>query len=99
MPVFARRRLQSMLDALGVLLSPGKASDLLARLEHKNAKDASAAEVELGLLWSINHVAHLEIDPELAGSTSRPDAFSRDLFVRWPAVIEIIPGLPRFLTS
>jgi hypothetical protein len=89
MPVFARRRLQSMLDALGVLLSPGKASDLLARLEHKNAKDALAAEVELGLLWSINHVAHLEIDPELAGSTSRPDAFSRDLFVRWPAVIEI----------
>ena len=66
MPVFARRRLQSMLDGLAPLLSLVKAKDILKRLEHKNAKDALAAEVELGLLWSINQVAHLEIEPVLA---------------------------------
>jgi hypothetical protein len=89
MPIFARRRLQSMLDALGPLLSQAKAKDLLARLEHKNAKDALAAEVELGLLWSIKQVAHLEVDPKLEGSSSRPDAFSNDLFGQTPAIIEI----------
>ncbi|MGY4296141.1 hypothetical protein ACVWXN_004236 [Bradyrhizobium sp. i1.4.4] len=89
MPVFARRRLQSMLEGLAPLLSPAKANDILSRLEHKNAKDALAAEVELGLLWSISQVAHLEIEPVLVDTPARPDAFSRDLFARKPAVIEI----------
>lgn len=89
MPVFARRRLQKMLDDLGPLLSEVKAKDLLARLEHKQAKDALAAEVELGLLWCIQQVADLEIDPVLKTSKSRPDAFSKNLFGSGPAVIEI----------
>jgi hypothetical protein len=38
MPVFAHRRLQSMLGGLAPLLSPAKANDILSRLEHKNAK-------------------------------------------------------------
>ena len=78
-----------MLDALSPLMPRTKTNDLLARLESKNAKSALAAEVELGLLWAISHVAHLEIEPTLAGSSSRPDAFSRDLFAGRPAVIEI----------
>src|SRR5882724_9496642 len=89
MPVFARRRLQSMLDGLAPLLSFDKAKDILMRLEHKNAKDALAAEVELGLLWSISQIAHLEIEPILVGAPARPDAHSRDLFAGKPAVIEI----------
>jgi hypothetical protein len=90
MPVYARRRLQAMLDDLAPFLSQPKANDLLARLEHKNAKDALAAEVELGLLWSIQQVADLEIDPVLRDSTSRPDAFSEKLFrSAGPALIEI----------
>jgi hypothetical protein len=89
MPVFARRRLQAMLDDLAPVMLRSKASDILARLEHKNAKDALAAEVELGLLWSIQQVADLEIDPMLEDSTSRPDASSRKLFGSGPAVIEI----------
>lgn len=88
MPVFARRRLQAMLDDLAPLLSMKKANDLLARLEHKKAKDALAAEVELALLWCIQQVADLEIDPELE-SSSQPDALSRGLFGSGPAVIEI----------
>lgn len=65
MPVYARRRLQLMLDDLAPFLSEPRANDLLARLEHKNAQDALAAEVELGLLWSIQQVADLRIDPIL----------------------------------
>jgi len=89
MPVYARRRLQAMLDDLAPLLLQPKANDLLARLEHKNVKDALAAEVELGLLWSIQQVADLEIDPVLKNSASRPDALSQKLFGSGPAVIEI----------
>src|SRR3954452_10736024 len=89
MPIFARRRLQSMLEDLGPLMSSAKANDLLARLEHKDAKAALAAEVELGLLWSIGQVAHLRIEPVLEGSSSRPDAFSDNLFAQGSAVIEI----------
>lgn len=89
MPVYARRRLQAMLDDLAPLLTSEKARDLLARLEHKNVKDALAAEVELSLLWSIQQVADLQIDPVLATSSARPDAFTRTLFPRGPALIEI----------
>lgn len=89
MPVYARRRLQAMLNDLAPLLTVQKAADLLARLEHKNAKDALAAEVELSLLWSIQRVADLEIDPVLEGSSARPDAFTRTLFPRGPALVEI----------
>jgi hypothetical protein len=90
MPLYARRRLQAMLDDLAPLLTQPKANDLLARLEHKNARDALAAEVELGLLWSIRQVADLEIDPVLRNSLSRPDALSHKLFGdAGPAVIEI----------
>lgn len=89
MPVYARRRLQAMLNDLAPFLTLEKAADLLARLEHKNAKDALAAEVELSLLWSIQQVADLEIDPVLANSSARPDAFTRTLFPRGPALVEI----------
>ncbi|SFM04134.1 hypothetical protein SAMN03159423_5011 [Bradyrhizobium sp. NFR13] len=89
MPVFARRRLQAMLVDLAALTSKEKCHDLLRRLEHKNAKDALAAEVELSLLWAISKVAHLEIDPELPNTASRPDALSNNIFLNAPAIIEI----------
>ena len=65
MPLFSRRRLQAMLDDLGPYLIAAKASDLLARLEHKRTQDAMAAELELGLLWCMQRVADREIDPIL----------------------------------
>lgn len=89
MPVYARRRLQAVMNDLSPLLTAKKARDILSRVEHKNTKDALAAEVELGLLWAIQHVADLEIDREWAGSSSRPDAFSHSLFKCAPASIEI----------
>lgn len=89
MPVFARRRLQAMLNDLAPHFTAAKAADLLTRLEHRSTKDALAAEVELGLLWCIKQVADIEIEPVLDGSSSRPDAFSRNLFASAPALIEI----------
>jgi hypothetical protein len=87
MPIFARRRLQAMLDDLGPRLTPAKAADLLARLEHRQTDKALAAEIELGLLWAIGQVAHLTVEPQLDGST--PDALSNDLFPSGPTIIEI----------
>jgi len=87
MPIFARRRLQAMLNDLGPRLTDSK--DLLARLEHKDSKPALASEFELGLLWGISQVADLKIAQQLPGRGAKPDAFSKDLFDSGPAVIEI----------
>ena len=89
MPIFARRRLQTMLNDLGPRLTAADASDLLARLEHKDTKSALAAEFELALLWGIARVADLKVYPEFPGTLKRPEALSADLFGSGPAVIEI----------
>lgn len=89
MPIFARRRLQSMINDLANHLSPVKSRSIINRIEHKNTKDSIAAEIELGLLWGVSRVANLTIEPELSTSTARPDAFSDNLFPHAPALIEI----------
>lgn len=89
MSIFARRRLQAMLNDLAPRLSTANAADLLARLEHKLTQSALAAEFELALLWAIASVADLQIAPEFPDSQKRPDALSADLFRSGPAVIEI----------
>lgn len=89
MPLFARRRIQAMLDELGPMLSPKKANDILARLGRPRQPDqVIAAEMELGLLWATKQVAHIEIEPE--NSDGRlPDCHSHDLFGDTPAIVEI----------
>lgn len=89
MPIFARRRLQSMLDELANYMDAGKCTDLLHRLEHKNTNSALAAEAELSMLWAISREAHLVVEPKLPASSRRPDAFSNDLFASASSVIEI----------
>jgi hypothetical protein len=89
MPIFARRRLQAMLNDLGPRMSAADATDLLKRLEHNNTQSALAAEFELALLWGINRSADLQVAPQLPASRKRPDALSADLFHSGPAVIEI----------
>lgn len=64
MPVFARRRLQAMLDDLAPQLSSSKAKDLLRRLEDKKrVEQVLPAEMELGLLWALSKFGPLEIEP------------------------------------
>lgn len=89
MPLFARRRIQAMLDELGPVLSCGKAKDLLARLARPRQPDqVIAAEMELGLLWAIKQVAHIEIEPR-SEDGHLPDCASNDMFGGVPAIIEI----------
>ena len=89
MPIFARRRLHSMLAELSSYTEAGKFNDLLARLENRDTNHALAAEAELSMLWAISRVAHLRIEPKLPGSSHRPDALSNDLFGSSRAVVEV----------
>lgn len=81
MTIFARRRIQSMLDALAPALGPEKGRDLLRRLnDPKQVEQALPAEMELALLWAIQSLGDLEIEPEWWGDSRRPDAIT-DAFV------------------
>lgn len=88
MPVFARRRLQGMVDELWSYLGESKGKDLLASLNSQKAKDVLAAEAELSILWALSQVADLTVEPELPNGR-KPDAFSKNLFASAPAVIEV----------
>ena len=88
MPVFARRRLQRMVDELWPFLEESKLNDLLNRLNSQQAREMLAAEAELSMLWALSKVAHLTVEPELPNGR-KPDAFSKNLFASAPAVIEI----------
>lgn len=89
MPIFARRRLQAMLDELAPLLEGGKGRDLLQRLRRKEPEQVLPAEMELALLWALRQVGPIEIEPEEANGQSRPDAFSDRLIPGDRVAIEI----------
>lgn len=81
MTIFARRRIQSMLDVLAPALGPEKGRDLVRRLnDSKQVEQALPAEMELALLWAIQSLGDLEIEPEWWGDSRRPDAIT-DAFV------------------
>lgn len=90
MTIFARRRLQSMLDQLGPVLAEGKGKDILSRLNHpKNVEQALPAEMELALLWAIHSLGDLEVEPEWWGDSKRPDAITDTLVPGRTVAIEI----------
>lgn len=89
MPVFTRRRLQSMLNDLGVYLESSKVQDLLFRLENKRPEQALPAEMEIGLLWGLAQLGEIEPGPEWFGTGRLPDAYSEWLFCGQPAIVEI----------
>ena len=84
MPIFARRRLQAMLDTLAPVLGADKGRDLLGRLGNlKDVDQAIPAEMELALLGALGQLGPLEIEPQLAGD-ARPDALSHSFVPGWP---------------
>lgn len=89
MPIFARRRIQKMLDDIQPKIQAGKAKDLLRRLENKRPEQALPAEAELALLWALDGATSVEIEPEWKGKSCRVEAIAHDLFVNQPAAIEI----------
>lgn len=88
MPVFTRRRLQSMLDELSNQTDLVKLNDIRARLESKRVEQALPAEMELGVLWALSKLGELEIEPEWFGNR-RPDAYSECLFPPSTCAVEI----------
>lgn len=89
MPLFARRRLQSMLAEIALHLDDAKARDLVRRLEDKRVDQVLPAEMELALLWALSRVGEIHIEPEWWADTKRPDAWTKVLVPGEPAVVEI----------
>jgi hypothetical protein len=87
MPIFTRRQLQQMLNDLGPWLVPGKAVDLLKRLEHVNPNQAIPAEFELALSWAVTKTAVLEIDRPMGNRT--PDIYSPNLLSSAPVSVDV----------
>jgi hypothetical protein len=87
MPIFTRRQLQQMFNELGPRLAPGKATDLLKRLEHINPNQAIPAEFELALSWAVSKTALLEIDRPMGNRT--PDIYSPNLLSSAPISIDV----------
>lgn len=79
-----------MLDELAPALGPEKGRDLLRRLNNpKQVEQALPAEIELALLWAIQSLGDLEVEPEWWGDSRRPDAISDAFVVGRTTAIEI----------
>ena len=79
-----------MLDELAPILTNGKGKDLLRRLNNsKDVDQALPAEMELALLWAINSLGQIEVEPEWWGDSKRPDAISRSLISGVTTAVEI----------
>lgn len=90
MTIFARRRLQAMLNDLAPHLSGEKSKALLRCLnDKKRVEQALPAEMELALLWAISKLGDIEIEPEWWGDSKRPDAVTERLVSGRIAAIEI----------
>ena len=89
MPIFAWRRLRSMLEELSAHSGSKKAAELRKRIESRNTDQALAGEAELSMLWALSRVANLTVEPTLPNSTRRPDAMSPDLFPSGPVIVEV----------
>lgn len=89
MPIFTRRRLQSMLSELADAgVEAPKLADLRARLENKRVDQALPAEMELGIVWALSKLGGVEIEPRWFG-VRRPDAFSTQLIPGSGCAVEI----------
>lgn len=89
MAIFARRRLQTMLDELGPLMDEEQSRGLIRRMESKEIDQALPAEMELGLTWAIAKFGPVEIEPEWYSERRLPDLLSDDLLPGRETIIEI----------
>jgi hypothetical protein len=89
MAIFARRRLQSMLDDLANALDAPKARDLINRIESKEIEQALPAEMELGIVWAVAQLGPAEIEPYWYGTETLPDAFSEHLIRGHQTIVEV----------
>lgn len=78
-----------MLAELSPLLIGGKARDILAQLEDKRTEQALPAEMELALLWALQRLGPIEVEPEWFATRSLPEAYTEALFPGHDTVVEI----------
>jgi hypothetical protein len=89
MPIFTRRRLQSMLNDLHKFFDKSKGRDLLARINDKRVGQTLPAEMELVLVWALFQLGEIEVEPAWFSEESLPDVYSEFLFPGVPAIVEI----------
>lgn len=89
MPIFTRRRLQSMLNELAPQLAGSKTQDLVSRIESKQIEQALPAELELGVIWGLGQIGPIEIEPEWYSERTAPDVLSENLFEGHQTIVEI----------
>lgn len=89
MTIFARRRIQSMLDELAPSFTGSKGVDVLNRLNNEEkVDDALPTEMELALTWAVSSLGPLEIEPAWwEGRT--PDIVTETLITGVTTAIEI----------
>jgi hypothetical protein len=88
MPIFARRRIQLMLDELAPLITCEKGNDFVGNLNTDGKGQAIRAEMELALLWALSKLGELEACPAWLGKNV-PDAYTEVLFPGRAALVEV----------
>lgn len=78
-----------MLDHLAARHGIEKAAELLRRLSDKRVDQVLPAEMELGLLWALDSLGDMDVEPKWWGDDKRPDAYSEAFVPGLPTVIEI----------
>jgi hypothetical protein len=73
MTVFARRSIQSFLNALDTTLTHSQLDSLVTRLNLNN-RDSVAAEWEVCVLFALSNLGHVTHEPGFPG-TKRPDIY------------------------
>lgn len=79
-----------MLNELAPSLEPGKALDLVQRLNNKRILQALPAEAEVSILWALSKLGEFENEPYWWGDSHRPEAYTENLIPGQPAVVEVI---------
>tara|TARA_A100001391_G_scaffold201420_1_gene188389 strand:+ start:4009 stop:5355 length:1347 start_codon:yes stop_codon:yes gene_type:complete len=88
MPLFARRRLATMIKDVQSFATASKINNLVTDLELPDTKKALAAEAELAIVWAVSQRCHCFPEPKLSNNRE-PDLISNDLFPSGPAIIEV----------
>lgn len=98
MPIYARRRIQKMLDDLSGIVS---AKHFIGRLNDKRFENALPAEAELALVWGVSRLGPFQSEPVgFSPKGRRPEGISNSLIPDFETVFDVkalsdrvIPGI------
>lgn len=89
MAIFARRRLQTMIDDLAPYLAAKKVGELIKYLDGSNTTQAMSAEAELSLTWAVSQASAIVVEPDIPGTSSKVDLVAHHLFPTALTAVEI----------